>query len=458
MRVLRLAGDEPQVLELPLGQRVRGVLELKVNFVEVIARKRDGLELSSEEIREFVQGAASGTLPDVQLAAMLMAICIRGATPGETRHLVQAMTDSGERWELARSFPGVVDKHSTGGVGDTVSLVLAPWLVACGVPVAMMAGASLGHTQGTLDKLAAIPGFAAAASREEAFQRLERCGAVLARQSARIAPADAKLYALRDVTATVPSLPLIVASIMSKKLAVGAGKLVLDVKCGSGAFRKTLPEARELAAALVEVARAAGVAVRAVISAMDEPLGPALGTACEVREALACLEGRGDARLLELSRELVVRGLLLSGHAPERAEALAAEALASGKARACWDAIVLAHGGNPDPSLLAQPAQQQEVLAEAEGYVVGVDGETLGWVAVALGAGRRFPQDQVDPGAFLRVLVRQGERVRVGQPLAVLAWSQRQVDPQTLASRVRRAFRLGEAAPASTPLVLEELG
>mgnify|MGYP001047584855 CR=1 FL=1 len=429
-----------------------------MNFVEVIARKRDGLELSSEEIQHFVQGAASGSLPDVQLAAMLMAICIRGASPRETQALVAAMTASGEQWELARSFPEVVDKHSTGGVGDTVSLVLAPWLVACGVPVAMMAGASLGHTQGTLDKLAAIPGFAPAASREEALQRLSSCGAVLARQSSRIAPADAKLYALRDVTATVPSLPLIVASIMSKKLAVGAGKLVLDVKCGTGAFRKTLAEARELASALVGVAKTAGVAVQAVISDMGEPLGPALGTAEEVREALACLEGRGDSRLLDLSRELVVRALILVGLSPEEAQRLAAQTVASGKARECWDRLVQAHGGNPDPDLLARPVHQHVVVAERDGYVVQVDGEALGWVAVALGAGRRFPEDQVDFSAFLRVLVRRGERVVPNQPLAVLAWSQREVDPEALASRVRRSLLLGESAPAPTPLVLEELG
>ncbi|MBP1621135.1 MAG: pyrimidine-nucleoside phosphorylase, partial [Acidobacteria bacterium] len=268
-----------------------------MSFVEIIARKRDGGELSAEEIRTFVRGATSGTVADEQLAALLMAICIRGASAAETRALVEAMSDSGARWRLEESFPGVVDKHSTGGVGDSVSLVFAPLVLACGVPVAMMAGAGLGHTQGTLDKLAAIPGFAPARNRAEALERLQRCGAVFAAQSAEIAPADRKLYALRDVTATVPSLPLIVASIMSKKLAVGAGRLVLDVKWGSGAFRKTLDDATALAEALADVARAAGVRTSVLITDMDEPLGRQLGSASEVRSALAVLEGGGEARL-----------------------------------------------------------------------------------------------------------------------------------------------------------------
>lgn len=429
-----------------------------MNFVQVIARKRDGLELSRQEIYHFVQGATAGTIPDEQLAALLMAICLRGASAEETQHLVEAMTASGERWELGQEFPQAVDKHSTGGVGDTVSLVFAPWLAACGVPVTMMAGAGLGHTQGTLDKLAAIPGFLPAGSRSEALARLQRCGVVFARQSEVIAPADRKLYALRDITATVPSLPLIVASIMSKKLAVGAGKLVLDVKCGRGAFRKTLREAQELAEALVKVARGAGVAVKALVTAMDEPLGPALGCAEEVREALACLEGQGDPRLLDLSRELVVRALQLSGLSPSQARKQAQKALASGQARAFWDRIVEAHGGNPSPQGLAQAQQRMTVSAPQAGFVQAVDGEALGWVAVDLGAGRRFPKDEVDHSAFLRVLLRSGQEVEEGQPLALLGWSQRPVSQEEMRQRVVRAFSLGPQPPKPQPLILLELG
>lgn len=429
-----------------------------MNFVEVIARKRDGGELTREEIRYFVEGAARGFLPDVQLAAMLMALCLRGASPAETQYLVEAMTASGELWELGKEFPEAVDKHSTGGVGDSVSLIFAPWLAACGVPVTMMAGASLGHTQGTLDKLAAIPGFVTAGTRAQALARLEACGVVFARQSETIAPADRTLYALRDVTATVPSLPLIVASIMSKKLALGARKLVLDVKCGRGAFRKTLEEALELARALVAVARQAGVAVRAVVSAMEEPLGPALGCAEEVREALACLAGGGDARLLQLSRQLVVRALELGGGRREEAAALADETLASGRALRAWERMVVAHGGDPDPEKLPRARQQTEVLAPRTGWVTAVDGEALGWAAVALGAGRRVPGEEVDPAAFLRVAVRWGERVEAGQPLALVGWSLRPVELEELQQKVLAAFTLGHQPPTPWPLLLAEVG
>lgn len=428
-----------------------------MNFTEVIARKRDGLELSAEDIGRFVKGATDGSISDVQLAAMLMAICIRGASPAETQALVQAMAASGEQWHLRESFPGAVDKHSTGGVGDTVSLLFAPWVAACGVPVAMMAGAGLGHTQGTLDKLAAIPGFTPAADRSQALARLQRCGVVFARQSESIAPADRKLYALRDVTATVPSLPLIVSSIMSKKLAVGAGKLVLDVKCGKGAFRKTFAEARELAEALVGVAKNAQVAVRAIISAMDEPLGPVLGCAEEVREALACLQGGGDPRLLALTRKLAQHALELSGKSPEEASQALDLALSSGKARAKFDELVEAHGGNPDPELLPRCQHRLEVTSPAAGFVTAVDGELLGWIAVEAGAGRRYPGDGVDVSAFVRVLVRVGERVEAGQPLAVVGWSSRPLQPESVTQRVQKAFVLGPEAAGPLPLVLAEL-
>jgi len=427
-------------------------------FAEIIAIKRDGGELSREQLARFVRGSSDGSIGDEQLAAMLMALCIRGASPAETLALVEEMRDSGARWELRDSFPAVVDKHSTGGVGDSVSLVFAPLVAGCGVPVAMMAGAGLGHTQGTLDKLAAIPGFAVARSRGEALTRLETCGVCFAAQSDEIAPADRKLYALRDVTATVPSLPLIVASIMSKKLALGAAALVLDVKMGSGAFCKNSRQARELAEALVGVARAAGLPCRALVTEMNQPLGRYLGCASEVRAALEVLEGRGSTRLKEVTLALAAAGMALVGHDEHHARRELERALEDGRARREWDRMVAAHGGDPDPLRLPRPTQTVEVGAARDGWVTAIDGESLGWVAVALGAGRRFAGDAVDPGAGLVVHVRAGDAVQAGQPLATLELGVRPVDVEALAARTAAAFTLGETLPAVAPLIVASVG
>lgn len=424
-----------------------------MSFVESIARKRDGGELSAAEIRAMVAGATDGSIPDEQLAAMLMAICIRGATAGETRALVEAMRDSGAVWNLGRTYPEAVDKHSTGGVGDTVSLVFAPLVASCGVPVAMMAGAGLGHTQGTLDKLSAVPGFEPALSLVSARERLDRCGVCFAAQSEEIAPADRRLYALRDVTGTVPSLPLIVASIMSKKLAVGAARLVLDVKWGRGAFCKSVHEAERLAEGLSGAGRDAGVAVAVVVSDMNEPLGNRLGTACEVRAALDVLEGRGDARLRDLTLALAVEVLALDGGDRGRAERELREALERGRARAKWDEIVRAHGGDPDPARLAVARERVVVAAPSTGFVNDVDGEALGWTAVALGAGRRCLGDTVDTSAGVVVHARIGDRVEAGAPLATLELGARGVDAEALCGRVRGAFGIAEAAPRPRPLI-----
>ncbi len=428
------------------------------SFVEIIATKRDGRELSRDEVARFIRGASDGSIGDEQLAAMLMALCIRGASTAETLALVEEMRDSGALWALNETFPHTLDKHSTGGVGDSVSLVFAPVVAACGIPVSMMAGAGLGHTQGTLDKLAAIPGFAVARSRAEAVARLERCGVCFAAQSDEVAPADRKLYALRDLTATVPSLPLIVASIMSKKLAVGAAALILDVKVGSGAFCKAAGAARELAAALVGVARAAGLPARAVLTDMNEPLGRRLGCASEVREAIEVLEGRGSGRLREVTLALAAEGMALLGRAPGEARREALLALESGRARREWDRMVEAHGGDPDPSRLALPVRLVEVVAARSGYVANVDAESLGWIAVALGAGRRFNGDRVDDGAGLVVHVRIGDQVTRGQPMATLELGQREVDGEALAVRALAAFSLHEAPVAPGPLIAAALG
>lgn len=428
------------------------------SFVEIIAKKRDGGELSRAEVGRFVRGATDGSVGDEQLAAMLMALCIRGASTAETLALVEEMRDSGALWALTESFPHTLDKHSTGGVGDSVSLIFAPIVAACGVPVAMMAGAGLGHTQGTLDKLAAIPGFTPARSRVAALRRMDRCGVCFAAQSDEVAPADGKLYALRDLTATVPSLPLIVASIMSKKLAVGAAALILDVKVGSGAFCKTRREASELAAALVEVARAAGLPAKALLTDMSQPLGGRLGCAAEVREALEVLEGRGGPHLREVTLALAAEGMALVGRAPEQARRDAEWALQSGEARRQWDRIVEAHGGDPDPARLARPVRVIEAVAARDGHVASIDAESLGWIAVALGAGRRFNGDQVDDGAALQVHVRIGDQVSRGEPLATLELGRRAVDGEALAQRAAAAFALQEAPVPPAPLIVATRG
>ncbi len=425
-----------------------------MNFVEVIARKRDGVKLDREEIATFVRGAATGSLPREQLAAFLMAVCCRGMDAEETHWLTEEMLHSGEVWNLAGTRPEVVDKHSTGGVGDTVSLVLAPLMAAVGTPIAMMAGRGLGHSQGTLDKLAAIPGFRTDWDREGTLRLLDACGAAIVAQSERIAPADRVLYALRDVTATVPSLPLIVGSIMSKKLALGAGRLVLDVKWGRGAFRKTVEQAVELARALRAVARGMGVRCEAVITDMNQPLGPALGTACEVREALDVLQGRGSAALREVTLRLGEELLVLGGDERAEARRRLETALADGSAREAWDRIVRAHDGDPDPASLASPRRRIEVVAGDAGWLVDVDAEALGWVAVDVGAGRRAVDDQLAYGAGLLVHARLGDAVEAGQPLATVLVGEREVDVDDLVSRTAAAFAVGPEEPASRPLIL----
>lgn len=423
-----------------------------MSFVEAIIVKRDGGALDRAQVERFVRGASTGDLPAEQLAAMLMAICLRGMDRAETAELTRAMLHSGETWSLASARPDVVDKHSTGGVGDTVSLVIAPLLAAVGTPVAMMAGRGLGHTQGTLDKLESIPGFDCHRSRSETLDLLDRCGAAMISQSERIAPADRALYALRDVTGTVPSLPLIVSSIMSKKLALGAGRLVLDVKCGRGAFRTTVDEAVELAAAMREVARGMGVAAEAILTDMSQPLAPSLGTACEVRSALDVLDGGGSSELREVTIVLAEAALRLGSGRPARADL--EKALDDGSALAAWRAIVRAHGGDPDPDRLARPRRVREVAASRSGFVRGIAAAELGWVAVELGAGRRTRDEAVDHRAGLEVQARIGDRLEPGQPLVTVLLGDRDTDIEAIERRLRQAFEIGDEPVAPPPLVL----
>ena len=425
-----------------------------MSFVEAIARKRDGESLERDDVRAFVRGATREDIPPEQLAAMLMAICCHGMSADETSWLTRDMLASGESWELRSTHPDAVDKHSTGGVGDTVSLVLAPLLASVDIPVAMMAGRGLGHSQGTLDKLEAIPGFCCDHDREGLTRLLDRAGAAIIAQTADIAPADRTLYALRDITATVPSLPLIVGSIMSKKLALGAGTLVLDVKWGRGAFRETVADALELATALRQVARDSGVACEAVLTDMNEPLGPALGTASEVRAAIDVLAGRGDARLREVSVRLSQQAMVLRGIDAAEASAKLEASLASGAALEAWERMVEAHGGDPDPDRLPKPDETHEITAEKAGFVVGFAADTLGRVAASVGAGRSHRDEALAFGAGLTVNVRIGDRVDKGQPVAILELGSRKVDVPALVARVGAAIEIGDDRPAIPELVL----
>jgi pyrimidine-nucleoside phosphorylase len=424
-----------------------------VSFVEAIARKRDGEALDRDDVRAFVEGASRQDIPAEQLAAMLMAICCRGMSAEETGWLTRDMLHSGETWTLAETAPEAIDKHSTGGVGDSVSLVLAPLLASVGVPVAMMAGRGLGHSQGTLDKLEAIPGFRCNRDRSELIELIESAGAAIVAQTDEIAPADRTLYALRDITATVPSLPLIVASIMSKKLALGAATLILDVKWGAGAFRETIDEAWELAIALRRVAHDSGVACEALLTDMNQPLGPALGTASEVRAAIEVLSGAGDPRLREVSIRLSQQAMVLRGiDADDSLRQLEANLL-SGAALESWNRMVIAHGGDSDPDRLATPRLTHPIVADRSGYLSRIAAARLGRVAAAVGAGRSRRGEELAFGAGVTVHARLGDRIERGQPLATLEIGARDIDVEAQAQTVFSAFEIS-TAPADIPTLI----
>ena len=369
--------------------------------VDLIRKKRDGGELTPDEIDAFVQAASHGTWPDYQLSALLMAICIRGMTDAETAHLTRAMTDSGVRVDLTNLAGVKVDKHSTGGVGDKTSLILGPLAAACGVIVPMMSGRGLGHTGGTLDKLEAIPGFRVNLSIDEFQTALRRVGIGMIGQTADVAPADKKLYALRDVTGTVESVPLITASILSKKIAEGISALVMDVKCGRGAFMKTLPEARALAQSLVRVGTANGLKVEAIITKMDAPLGRAVGNANEVAECIAILNpesNRPPDALRELSILLAAKMVLFAGIAADQDAAVQKieAALKSGAALEKFRQIVAQQGGDPQvvdhpERILPQAPHSTTVHATRAGWVTAMDAEKVGVAAMLLGAVDRKP-------------------------------------------------------------------
>jgi pyrimidine-nucleoside phosphorylase len=429
---------------------------------DVIVKKRDGGPLTRDEIRFVVDGVTGGTLPDYQASAWLMAVLLRGMSPEETAWLTDAMVHSGVRLDLSE-IPGLkVDKHSTGGVGDKTSLILAPLAAACGVPVPMMSGRGLGHTGGTLDKLESIPGFRVNLSIEEMKAALARTGCVMVGQTAQIAPADRKLYALRDVTGTIESIPLISASIMSKKIAEGIDALVLDVKTGSGAFMKTPERSKELAKSLVSIGTSAGVDTEAIITAMDTPLGRAVGNALEVAECLDVLKGAGPEDVTQISVELTARMLVLGKVSPDRssAERRVRAALASGEGLDRFRRIVEGQGGDPrvvdDPGRLPTAPHRHVVKAARGGFVTRVDAELVGRASAALGAGRERVGDAIDPAAGIVVMARPGHEVRVGDGILELHYADRG-RLQTALALLDRALVVETAPPAAARLVLDEV-
>ena len=424
--------------------------------------KRDGRTLSRDEIAFFVSGVTDGTLPDYQASALLMAILLRGMNVEETAWLTDAMVHSGIRVNLS-DVPGVkVDKHSTGGVGDKTSLILAPLAAACGVPVPMMSGRGLGHTGGTLDKLESIPGFRVNLSLDEMKAALVRTGCAMIGQTKQIAPADKKLYALRDVTGTVESIPLISASIMSKKIAEGIDALVLDVKSGSGAFMKTEADARRLAESLVSIGNASGVRTQAIITSMDAPLGRAIGNALEVVECLEVLKGRGPDDLVEISIELAARMLVLGRITADHDDARRriAGAIESGAGLERFRQIVETQGGDArvvdDYSRLPHVNNCRMVTASRGGFLAGLDAELLGRASVVLGAGRNRVEDAVDPSVGIIVKVRPSDEIRSGDPILELHYR----DQTTLDAALvlaSRAIVIEDQRPAPRPLLLGEV-
>ena len=424
----------------------------------IIARKRDGHALSREEIAAFVRGATDGSWADYQLSALLMAIFLRGMNAEETAHYTDAMMRSGVVADLS-AVPGIkVDKHSTGGVGDKISIPLAPMVVACGVPVPMISGRGLGHSGGTLDKLESIPGFRTDLPLGEYRAQVARIGCALIGQTRDLAPADRKLYALRDVTATVECIPLICGSILSKKLAEGIDALVLDVKFGRGAFMKTLPEAQRLAEALVAVGRAGGKQVRAVLTAMEEPLGRAVGNALEVAESVACLRGEGPADVMEVTRVLGAHMLVLGGVARDEGEAREKldRVVRDGSALRKLREIVAAQGGDPavidDPGRLPQAKHLLAVRADTAGVVHAVDAMDVALAALGLGAGRARAEDRIDPAVGVSDLVKVGETVGAGGVLAVVHANDATA-AEAAAQKLRTAIRLGPGPAQPVPLV-----
>ena len=429
-----------------------------MNAYDVIARKRDGQTHSADELAWLVGSFVAGDVADYQMAAWLMAAYLRGLTPSETLALTMAMTDSGQTVDLAGLPRPVVDKHSTGGVGDKTTLVLAPLVAACGLPVAKMSGRGLGHTGGTLDKLEAIPGVRTDLSPAAFRDQVARIGVAVVAQNEQVVPADRLLYALRDVTATVDSLPLIASSIMCKKLAAGADAVVLDVKTGGGAFMREDEAATDLARTMVRIGRGAGRRMAAVVTDMDGPLGAAVGNALEVREALATLHGRGPADLVEVCLALAGQMLALGDRAATAAEGAetAREALHNGNALRVFQRLIEAQGGpmDFDGDGLAEAPVRREVAASEDGVVQRVDALAIGLLARDLGAGRATKDAVIDPAVGVVVHRKAGDRVRRGETLATLHLAHSNADGiESAVASCRAAYTIGPEGPAPRPLI-----
>ncbi len=406
-----------------------------MHMYDLITKKKHGKALTDEELAFLIDGYVRGDIPDYQMAAMLMAIWFSGMSDHETAVLTQVMARSGDMIDLSEISGKTVDKHSTGGVGDKTTLIACPIVAACGGKIAKMSGRGLGHTGGTVDKLASIPGYRTELSREEFFHTVETCGISLIGQSGNLAPADKKLYALRDVTATVDSIPLIASSIMSKKLAAGASAILLDVKTGSGAFMKTQEDAIRLAQTMVAIGEEAGRRTVALITDMDVPLGCGIGNSIEVAESAAVLRGEGPADLREVSLALAANMLYLIGKGTEaECRSLAEHAIEDGSALATLCRMV------------------REVRATEDGFLTRMDAEAIGEVSVVLGAGRETKESVIDPAAGILLHKKYGERVQAGESLATLCTSREEVLAEA-ERRYQAAVEIGAAAPAPRPLI-----
>jgi len=431
-----------------------------IRAAELIQHKRDGKELEGEELAQFVLAYARGEVPDYQIAAFLMAVYFQGLSSAETFALTDAMVRSGETIDLGSALGRrVVDKHSTGGVGDKTTLSVGPIVAACGVPFGKMSGRGLGHTGGTLDKLESIPGFRVELTTEEFIEQVRQIGLAIVGQSVNLVPADQKLYALRDVTATVDNVSLIAASIMSKKIAAGADGIVLDVKVGDGAFMKSLPDARVLAETMIALGERAERDVVCVLTDMDQPLGLAVGNALEVREAVATLRGEGPPDFRELVLDACAHLLALSDLDVDRAEGrrLAEQAVADGSAVAAYERWVRTQGGDPDEDALPRAPVVREVPAVAAGYVQRLAALPVGLAALHLGAGRHAKDDEVDHSVGVVCLKKRGDAVEAGEPLAEIH-AHDEDSAAEAAAAVLAAYDISDEAPRLRPIVLETIG
>jgi len=432
-----------------------------VRTVDIIRKKRDGLSLSPEEIRFFIQGVADGSIPDYQISAFTMAVFFQNMTEEELFHFTMAMAETGDRLDLSRITRVTADKHSTGGVGDKVSLVLGPLVASAGTAVSKMSGRGLGHTGGTIDKLESIPGFVCELDQEAFIRQINEVGVAIISQSGNLAPADKRMYAIRDVTATVENTALIAASVVSKKLAAGNKNIVFDVKVGRGAFMKTEPRALDLARTMVDIVRRAGGRSVAVISRMDQHLGMEVGNANEVAEAIATLKGEGPKDLTGLTLTLGAHMMILTGAAAtvEEARTVLEENLHNGKAIRTFARMIESQHGDPrvteDLSLLPAPRFRKTLLAEQSGWIHMLDAMKVGTAAGLLGAGRSRKEDPVDLSAGIHLIRRMGDRVEKGEPLCELFWSGESVDPGEALELLASAYQMRETYPGARAIVLD---